>query len=40
MVHRHVRDDDDIAPAYAGRLNMRPVPKNRLPDGEAPAAAV
>ena len=40
MVHRHVRDDDDIAPAYAGRLNMRPVPKNRMPDDEAPAAAV
>ena len=40
MVHRHVRDDDDIAPAYAGRLSMRPIPKNRHARREAPPAAV
>jgi glutamate decarboxylase len=40
MVHRHVHEPDDLAPAYAGRLSMRPVPKNRLPDTEAPAASV
>ncbi len=40
MVHRHVHEPDDLAPAYAGRLSMRPVPKNRLPDTEAPATSV
>jgi glutamate decarboxylase len=40
MVHRHESDADTLTPAYAGRLWMEPIPKNRLPDGEAPPSAV
>ncbi len=40
MVHKHVSDDDYVDPAYAGRLSHVPVPKNRMPEGEAPAEAV
>ncbi len=34
MVHRHESDPDLYAPAYAGRMSMEPVPKNRLPEAE------
>jgi glutamate decarboxylase len=42
MVHKHVpsgRDpiSDELAPAFTGRLDVEPIPKNKLPDGEAPA---
>ena len=40
MVHRHEPDADTLAPAYAGRLWTEPIPKNRMPDGEAPPSAV
>ena len=40
MVHRHEPDADVLAPAYAGRLWLAPIPKNRLPEGEAPPEAV
>src|SRR5205807_9971661 len=40
MVHRHESDPGALAPAYAGRLFMEPIPKNRLPDGEASPSAV
>ncbi len=40
MVHRHVDDDDALAPAYAGRFAGAPIPKNKMPDGEALAGAV
>ncbi|MEQ6902595.1 glutamate decarboxylase [Nocardioides sp. YIM 152588] len=40
MVHHHVRNDDAIAPAYAGRFTRQEIPKNRMPDGEVtPMAA-
>ena len=40
MVHRHEPEADELAPAYAGRLWMTPIPKNRMPDIEAPAQSV
>ena len=40
MVHQHVSDDDDIDPAYAGRLSHVPVPKNRMAEEMAPSDAV
>jgi glutamate decarboxylase len=40
MVHEHTTDDESLSPAYAGRLSREPIPKHRLPDLEAPAAAV
>jgi len=40
MVHTHTSDDDYVDPAYAGRLSHVPTPKNRMPEGEAPAGAV
>ena len=40
MVHKHTPDNDQIDPAYAGRLSHVPVPKNRLPDEMASAEAV
>src|SRR5947199_1983289 len=40
MVHRHVPDNDVLTPSYGGRFWTQPIPKNRMPDGEAPAAAV
>ena len=40
MVHRHEPDPDVLAPAYAGRLWMSPIPKNRMPEAEAPAQSV
>ncbi|MDH3678766.1 MAG: glutamate decarboxylase [Acidimicrobiia bacterium] len=40
MVHRHVSDDEALAPAYAGRFAGVPVPKNQMPDGESLAGAV
>ena len=40
MVHRHEPEADELAPAYAGRLWMTPIPKNRMPDTEAPAQSV
>jgi glutamate decarboxylase len=40
MVHRHEPEPDSLAPAYAGRLWTSAVPKNRMPDGEAPAQSV
>ncbi len=40
MVHQHRRTDDALSPAYADRLVDAPIPKDRLPDGEAsPEAA-
>ncbi len=40
MVHRSAPDTDVVTPAYAGRLSMSPIPKNRMPDGEATPSAV
>jgi len=40
VVHRQVTEDHYVDPAYAGRLSHVPVPKNRMPEGEAPAEAV
>jgi glutamate decarboxylase len=40
VVHRHEPTADEFAPAYAGRLSMRAVPKNRMPTSEAPPEAV
>ncbi len=40
MVHQHVPDAGVLTPAYAGRLWSAPIPKNRMPDREAPPAAV
>ncbi len=40
MVHKYVATNDEVAPAYAGRLNRAPVPKHRLPEVEAPPEAV
>ena len=40
MIHAHEPNDDELTPAYAGRLNQRPTPKHRLPDSESPPAAV
>jgi glutamate decarboxylase len=39
-VHKHVSDNPAIDPAYAGRFAMAPIPKYRMPDGEAPPEAV
>jgi glutamate decarboxylase len=40
MVHKHEQDPGTLAPAYAGRMSMSPIPKNRLPDGEERPDAV
>jgi glutamate decarboxylase len=40
MVHRHEPDDSVLAPAYAGRFDARPVPKNRMPDEASQPEAV
>jgi glutamate decarboxylase len=40
MVHEHSRDDEFLAPAYAGRLTAGPIPKLELPDGESSPEAV
>ncbi len=40
MVHEHAHDDDELAPAYTGRLNRARMPKNTLPEHELPAASV
>src|SRR5829696_3549213 len=40
MVHKLEVDAGTLAPAYAGRLAMAPIPKNRMPDGEAPPTTV
>ena len=42
MVHKHVPpgDDplfDDLLPPLTGRLNVNPIPKNRMPDNESTA---
>src|SRR5215212_7933262 len=39
-MHKHESDPGVLAPAYAGRLWTEPIPKNRMPDAEAPAASV
>jgi glutamate decarboxylase len=39
MVHE-LEDDDYASPAFAGRFNREPVPKNRMPDRESPPEAV
>ena len=39
MVHKHVSNDDSISPAYAGRFAAGPIPKNKMPDSEAPPPA-
>ncbi|WP_040491568.1 glutamate decarboxylase [Ilumatobacter nonamiensis] len=40
MIHEHNSDDEQYIPAYAGRLNSQPVPKNRLPDSASSPTAV
>ena len=40
MVHRHEPEPDAVTPAYSGRLWMSPIPKNRMPDAEAPPESV
>ena len=40
MIHEHESSDDELTPAYAGRLNQRPTPKNKLPDLESPPTSV
>jgi len=40
VVHRHTANDDMLDPAYAGRFAGAPIPKNRMPDGEALPGAV
>ncbi|HZX54917.1 MAG TPA: glutamate decarboxylase [Ilumatobacteraceae bacterium] len=40
MVHRHTPDAESVCPAYAGRLWASPIPKNRIPDGEAAPSSV
>ncbi|MGB7859716.1 MAG: glutamate decarboxylase [Acidimicrobiia bacterium] len=35
MVHKHVTNDDSLAPAYAGRFSLEPRPKHRLADSMA-----
>ena len=40
MIHAHESNDDQLTPAYAGRLNQQPTPKNRIPAGESPPTAV
>ena len=42
MVHRHVPPGDDplfdeLLPPFTGRLNVNPIPKNRMPDNESTA---
>ena len=42
MVHRHVPPGDDplfdeLLPPFTGRLNVNPIPKNRMPDDESTA---
>src|SRR4051812_46683388 len=39
-MHKHESDPGVLVPAYAGRLWMAPIPKNRMPDDEAPASSV
>ena len=39
MVHEHTPENDQIDPAYAGRLSHFPVPKNRMPDEMASSEA-
>ncbi|MGA9279383.1 glutamate decarboxylase [Ilumatobacter sp.] len=39
-IHKHVSDEEEFVPAYAGRLNHAPIPKHRLPDLESPPTAV
>ena len=39
MVHKHVSNDDSISPAYAGRFDAGPIPKNKMPESEAPPPA-
>ena len=40
MIHAHESDPDELAPAYAGRLNRSPIPKNAMPEFESPPEAV
>jgi glutamate decarboxylase len=40
MIHDHESNDDELTPAYAGRLNRQSTPKNRLADFESPPTAV
>ena len=42
MVHKHVPPGDDplfdeLLPPFTGRLNVNPIPKNRMPDNESTA---
>ena len=42
MVHKHVPPGDDplfdeLSPPFTGRLNVNPIPKNRMPDSESTA---
>ena len=40
MLHEYRDDDETLAPAYAGRFDLTPPPKNRMPEEGAPGAAV
>ncbi len=40
MIHDHAHDNDELTPAYAGRLQNARMPKNSLPDGELSATSV
>ncbi|MBO0846474.1 MAG: glutamate decarboxylase [Nocardioides sp.] len=40
MLHEYRDDDETVAPAYAGRFDIAPPPKNRLPEEGAPGSAV
>jgi len=40
MLHEYRDDDETLAPAYAGRFDLTPPPKNRLPEEGAPGPAV
>ena len=40
MVHKHVSDNANVSPAYAGRLSHSPIPKHRLPESQSDPDAV
>jgi glutamate decarboxylase len=40
MVHKHVANDTEVTPAFAGRLQQEPLPKYKLPDTEHAPEAV
>ncbi len=40
MIHHHASGSDELAPAYAGRLDMGPIPRHELPATESSPTAV